>query len=465
MDTDRDGKVSLEEFARYYRKNGGGPARLALQPGIAQQSTVLTDTLFHLLDTDKDGKLSRSELEAVANVLRKFDSDDDDLLTSAEIQNVSALDPNSRRIMQLRDANAMQPGAQFQIPFVLVPREEPGERMKERLKVAQDLLTRFDRNKDGKLSREEIGFPKELFDWMKPGASGLVDKTGVLRWLLAMPDVELTVHLGKDERGDVEVVPTGRQQVPTLPVRKGSPISVSMKLGRVSLNVIRMEQQVFAGNSTQLAMRIFQQFDPDKKGFITAKQLEGRQFQPFLTVLQRADRNEDGRFTEKELLEYVDVMSGASGSVTGLLFSDGGQGLFELLDTNRDGRLSVRELRQAWSRLREYDQDGDGKLGKNELPRQVQLSVVKGAGTNVGVLPPAPMVRGRDGMPANPRGTAPAGPLWFRKMDVNGDGDVSPREFLGSPEDFARIDTDGDGLISLEEAIKADERMKEKAKP
>ena len=62
-----------------------------------------------------------------------------------------------------------------------------------------------------------------------------------------------------------------------------------------------------------------------------------------------------------------------------------------------------------------------------------------------------------------PRGsTAQRGPLWFRKMDVNGDGDVSEREFLGSKEDFQRINTSGDGLISVEEAEKADAWFREK---
>ena len=55
---------------------------------------------------------------------------------------------------------------------------------------------------------------------------------------------------------------------------------------------------------------------------------------------------------------------------------------------------------------------------------------------------------------AGSRGTVAAtkGPLWFRKMDRNGDGDVSSREFLGTPADFRRIDTNGDGLIDAEEA-------------
>jgi hypothetical protein len=47
-------------------------------------------------------------------------------------------------------------------------------------------------------------------------------------------------------------------------------------------------------------------------------------------------------------------------------------------------------------------------------------------------------------------------------MDRNGDGDVSPREFLGTQEDFRRIDEDGDGLIDAREAQKADEWYRER---
>lgn len=40
-------------------------------------------------------------------------------------------------------------------------------------------------------------------------------------------------------------------------------------------------------------------------------------------------------------------------------------------------------------------------------------------------------------------------------MDRNGDGLVSPEEFLGPPELFRRLDLNSDGFISVDEAESA----------
>jgi Ca2+-binding EF-hand superfamily protein len=105
---------------------------------------------------------------------------------------------------------------------------------------------------------------------------------------------------------------------------------------------------------------------------------------------------------------------------------------FDRLDTDHDGQLSVAELRQAKAIL----------TGAAINDTGVSLILVPGL-----AAPPAvPFIR---------TFTREAGPAWFRAMDRNGDGYVSPREFLGTPEQFRKIDTNGDGLISPEEAAAA----------
>ncbi|HAA62104.1 MAG TPA: hypothetical protein DCE39_14365, partial [Planctomycetaceae bacterium] len=54
--------------------------------------------------------------------------------------------------------------------------------------------------------------------------------------------------------------------------------------------------------------------------------------------------------------------------------------------------------------------------------------------------------------PTTPTADRRGGPRWFRRMDRNGDGDVSGREFLGGLSLFDRLDKNRDGLISPGEA-------------
>ena len=57
------------------------------------------------------------------------------------------------------------------------------------------------------------------------------------------------------------------------------------------------------------------------------------------------------------------------------------------------------------------------------------------------------------------------GPLWFRALDRNGDGDVSRKEFAGTDAQFKQYDADGDGLISADEADAGDKQLKPGGKP
>src|SRR5262249_8521657 len=117
-------------------------------------------------------------------------------------------------------------------------------------------------------------------------------------------------------------------------------------------------------------------------------------------------------------------------------------------DADHDHRLGRRELKTALDRLSPWLDPTTGTLARGKIPLQYQIVVSQGALARVNTDPGAvsalrPEARLR-------------GPLWFRKIDRNADGNVSEREFLGTMEQFRKLDLDGDGLISPEEAEAAD---------
>ena len=90
------------------------------------------------------------------------------------------------------------------------------------------------------------------------------------------------------------------------------------------------------------------------------------------------DRDGDGMLFEKEVIAYLDtyqdLRATARTACATVGISSEGKGLFELIDTDGDGRLSVRELRNAVKLIAELDRDGDGMVSRNEIPRCSQAT-------------------------------------------------------------------------------------------
>ena len=124
-----------------------------------------------------------------------------------------------------------------------------------------------------------------------------------------------------------------------------------------------------------------------------------------------------------------------------------GRNLFDILDVNRDRRLSRREFDIAAARIPQWDTNHDGQLDASEIPESLRLEFGRGNAAMNSRRAAAPAMRGDESPAAS--GT---GPIWFQKMDRNHDGDVSEREFLGPREAFEKIDANHDGLIDATEA-------------
>ena len=116
-----------------------------------------------------------------------------------------------------------------------------------------------------------------------------------------------------------------------------------------------------------------------KKDYLEKKDIPSDGNSQFLRGLfALADRDGDGKLTLKELNAFFDAIGGGASAFATLTVADHGAGLFELLDANRDGRLSIRELRTGWERVAPWDKDKAGTIGREQIPRQYQLTVRQG---------------------------------------------------------------------------------------
>src|SRR5207248_8853629 len=120
----------------------------------------------------------------------------------------------------------------------------------------------------------------------------------------------------------------------------------------------------------------FKALDREGKGVRREMVPKGRAL-PFEDFFDVADHDGDGVLTEKELLAFLDLLELAPLCAVTLGCADGGRGLFELLDADGDGRLNLHEMRTAWTRLAPFA-DAEGRVSKEDLPRQVQVTVQQG---------------------------------------------------------------------------------------
>ncbi len=200
------------------------------------------------------------------------------------------------------------------------------------------------------------------------------------------------------------------------------------------------------------ARDLFRGLDKNANGYLDNAEV----FQPpftYVAWLRLADRDGDGRVSGKEFVEFADMKQKVQGSLFFLRLQDMGRSLFHLLDSDRDGRLGQRELRDAWKQLQGWDRSGAEGFRRDTLPHHYRLTMGQG--------PADPPERY---LVVEPMPQSLHGPLWFRKMDRNGDGDLSRGEWLGSEDQFRAIDTDGDGLISVAEAEAYDKRTRMRKK-
>src|SRR5262249_32436646 len=147
---------------------------------------------------------------------------------------------------------------------------------------------------------------REVFRRLDADGDGRLDAAELARWPAQPPDLELFAPFGKDAGQDIEVVEPERRH-PSLAVSRagdgrllvrcpGTPLEWLRTVGsRVNVEAIR-----------KAYLARFQQADGNGNGVLDKEEIFREPFE-FLGVSRLADRDGDGKVTEKELTAYLDL--------------------------------------------------------------------------------------------------------------------------------------------------------------
>lgn len=419
---------------------------------IDAASTNIGQQLFGILDTNRDGALSQEELEAAETVLRKVDLDRNELFTAQEFQVLAADSPSAASSAGTLDRRA--PGL---VRYHLLTGQSPAQ-----LQLTARACGAYYAHAaagssgfSGSLARNQSKLPTDIFDQIDRDGDGVIDAAD---WLAALsspsPDLLVSVWLGKDASSRMAEERLIVQDVGALGLQPSPPVPQG---GRdVDLSGDRLQFR-FADNQqfrepADLLKDLFSRLDRDNNGYIDrneAGQLRGLDFRDL-------DTDGDGMVFLKEFQAGGLPLCTLVNQLVDLNIAETGFDMFSVADANKDGRLSIREVRSLPSLFVSWDRNGDGRVDAAELPAYFMMRLNFGlaleAFSQDRSTPQVVQTRQFNPNRTSPQPADASIPPWFTLMDRNGDGDVSRREFLGDLKLFDLWDTDGDGLLSPAEA-------------
>ena len=387
---------------------------------------------FKKLDKDGSGSLDPTEMAAAADLIGKLDTDEDQCISFEEINPPPPPpDPLSPAAM-MADTTPEKSGTS--VADLLRDVREP--------LLARRLIKKYDRNRDLALNEKELGWTGERFKSLDTNNDQKLNEEELQKIGTTTPDVELAIELAPadDRQLMVQVLSVRGTRIDNGTRRDFARIAFATSVLSISCRQIDSVKKALDS-----AMEQFNSLDTDGNGYIDAAEAKERlRFQRGL--FESIDLDGDGKVFGEELERYVAVRGEPAATSCRVNLYDTGNGFFQQLDRNADGRISQRELKLTEQSLKSLQKSPGVPVKQTDPQRNFHLEFVRGSFQLFGGIEQLAATN-----PAFQQ-LAPGGPMWFQRMDRNNDGDLSWSEFLGPRAVFEQLDKDNDGFIDMKEA-------------
>jgi Ca2+-binding EF-hand superfamily protein len=444
-DIARDGIVSPSELPRFLTRNAGSARSFSIRGTLDHRDVNRRAApTWRAIDIDENGLISADERSRAAALLGARDNDDDEILLVNELNPL--LQTPDREMMDQRPrrgpdaARLLGPHADWSTVQRALESEYAGGRAlrEENFSHMPDLFKYLDANHDGRLAKAEF---QRLND--------------------APPHVVIAADFGQKRESaaaskgseqvpeaDNEGVVAGLRLLEVAPELASLDHSVIEQAGRLTISLgstiltFYTNDSVAGGDFAARAKQVLDSFDQNKDGYLEASEVPDS-LQGQLGRFEAVDVDEDAKAYVHEIEAFLAQQQAGLRAQIHARATDREDLLFTALDVDHDDRLDSRETEATPARMAALDKNADGNLTSDELNEVLLIGLVRGSLENAdATFALRPVTR---------RAPSSGTPRWFISMDANQDGVISRREFLGSPDQFARLDQNSNGLLELAE--------------